>query len=91
MLKIPAKMTMHKLADKHSTVKNFKAFMLNGFDLHERECYYIIACPPHKLELLQNADVVDLQQHAQILASGFGKAPSDVEMHILKEKYNVEF
>lgn len=84
-------MTEYRLADKISGKRHYKAYKLNGYDLNGSECYYIIACAPHKLEFILANDIEDLSQHADILASGLGQeAPQEV-FDMIKEKYKIEF
>ena len=83
--------TAHLFADRFATVKNYRAFFLTGCDLNDRACYYVLACPPHKISQIIESNVDDMSKFGQVLYSGFGSSPSEDIKKMLKEKFNVEF
>jgi hypothetical protein len=60
-------------------------------DVHGRACYYFLQCSKEKLEMILSAaaDIAKMDDHAQVIASGFGESPDAAAWQLLKEKYTL--
>jgi len=57
-----------------------------------RDCYYIIACSKQKISILEKLEdgVFNVNDYGLVIASGFGKKPTDNVIVSLRDEYNID-
>jgi hypothetical protein len=64
-------------------------FLVKGFDFAGRQCWYYVKVAKPKAEhfsaLIARGDLINLEDHGDIVLSGYGAAPSDDDMRKLRQ------
>lgn len=67
---------------------------LYGKDRNGKDCHFFIMCPQHRYSLLEKHfrdGTVNMTDYGRVVASGYGHAPSQATLRMLKEQYNYAF
>ena len=77
--------------DKVLKTSSVPIHYLTSKDENGRECYFVIICAKHKLDLmLSGNELADPTEYGHVIDSGFGKRPPESVITMLKEKYQFD-
>lgn len=85
-------MTKVSFVDKFIKSGSVPIHFVCGKDTKGRDCYYFVMCSYEKIKMLQdiNEGIFDVNDYGKIIASGFGKTPSEEVKNTLKKEYNFD-